>query len=148
MPVRSPYGAHRGYVARGMGRHQGPKSITYKEVDNVWVGWYKWTMARESPVPKGRDHTVVVVEDLVSALKASRYYNACAINGTHISDAILGELVSQSTDVVICFDKDATQKAYDYAERFQVYGNFRTVPLSKDVKNMNSDELKEWSERL
>lgn len=147
MPVFSPFGAHRGHVAKAYNPNDIPKDINYKEVDDTWMAWYiRDPMAL--PDEEGKLSTVVVVEDMVSALKASRFYPAVAILGSHINYDMLTEIVATSDNVVISLDRDATQKAYEYSRQFALFGNFRTVPLSKDVKNMNKEELEEWSERL
>lgn len=147
IPVLSPYGANRGFTCRALVNGTVPKTLTFREVDDVWLGWYN-RAHHNAADQKGPINTVVVVEDPISALKASRFYPSVALLGSYIDEKMVGEIISQGTNIVLCLDADATQKAYDYAEKFAVYGNFRTVPLSKDVKNMNDEELKEWSERL
>lgn len=147
MPVYSPLGVRRGVVTKALSAGQVPKNLTYKEVDEPWMGWYLRDLVA---IPNSQDKygTLVVVEDLISALKASRFYPTVALMGTHISHNMLMELVGLGDRIVLSLDSDATQKAYDYTERFAVYGNFRTVPLSKDVKDMTQEELGDWSERL
>lgn len=147
MPVLSPYRAHRGTVTKTFDSTIVPKNLTYKEVDDVWMGWY----IRHGNPPQdseGLYSKIVVVEDPISALKASRTCPAVSIFGTHINLGMVEEILTQSPNVIFCLDQDASSKAYRYAEQFAVYGNFRTVPLSKDIKNMNEVEFGEWSERL
>ncbi len=147
MPVLSPVGAHRGSIARVYDKSIVPKTLTYKEVDDVWMGWYLRPGIAFANA-EGKFGEVVVVEDCISALKASRLVPACAILGTHISHDMVRELTSTAKRVVLCLDQDATQKAYDYCKEFSAFGNFITVPLSKDIKDMNEEELEEWSDRL
>lgn len=147
MPVLSSVGSHRGVVTKAFDSGEVPKSLNYKEVDDNWMAWYlRPEVAIQNT--EGKCNTVVLVEDLVSALKASRFYPTAALLGTHINPSMLLEILSVSDNIVICLDKDATQKSYDYAQQFACYGNFLTVPLSNDLKNMNEEELGEWSERL
>lgn len=149
MPVLSAVGSHRGIVTKAFDSGEVPKSLNYKEVDDNWMAWYlRPEVAIQNT--EGKCNTVVLVEDMVSALKASRFYPTAALLGTFINPSMLLEILSVSDNIVICLDKDATQKAYEYSEQFAVYGNFRTVPLSKgiDIKDMNEEELGEWSERL
>ena len=147
MPVYSPLGVRRGIVAKGLSPNQVPKSLTFKEVDEPWMGWYLRDLV-SIPNSKDKFSTVVVVEDLISALKASRFYPTVALMGTHISHNILMELTALGERIVLSLDSDATQKAYDYTEQLACYGNFCAVPLSKDVKDMTQEELGDWSERL
>jgi len=147
MPVLSTVGSNRGIVTKAFDSGEVPKSLNYKEMDDNWMAWYlRPEVAIQNE--EGKYSTVILVEDMVSALKASRFYPTAALLGTFINPSMLLEILGQSDNVVICLDKDATQKAYDYAEQFACYGNFRTVPLSKDVKDMNKEELTEWSECL
>lgn len=148
MPVYSPHWARRGVVTKFFDPTTIPKTITYKEVDDVWMGWYIRDGVA-APDSKGKYSQVIVVEDAISCLKASRYAPAVALYGTHLNMEMLKEILSVAGDeIVLCLDKDATQKAYNYSRQFAVYGNFRTIPLSKDLKDMNTEELGAWSERL
>ncbi len=147
MPVYSAYGTRRGVLTKFFDKSVVPKTLTYKEVDDAWMGWY----IRSGASPQnqeGKYSTVVVVEDPISALKASRFYPAVSIYGTYLSPQMIEELTNLGDRIVLCFDRDATQKALDYAKNYAMMGNFRTVPLSKDVKDMTQQELQEWSELL
>ena len=147
MPVLSPTGQGRGFVARAFNPADTHKNITYKEVDDVWMAWYLRPQVA-IPNTQGFLNQVIIVEDMVSALKASRFYPTVALLGTHMNHSMLSEIVALTTNITICLDRDATEKAHKYTEQFAVYGNFRTVPLSKDVKDMTDEELVEWSELL
>lgn len=146
MPVLSPTASLRGWITKRLDGRK-PKSDTFREVDDVWMGWYRRPV-RYTTYTEDTYKTVVVVEDLISALVASRYYKACAILGTHLNLEMVAELVGNAEHVVLCFDRDATDKALGYAQRYQLYGNFKVVPLSKDIKNMNNSGLKEWNEQV
>lgn len=147
MPVFSPTGACRGIVTKAYKDGIIPKSISYKEVDDNWMGWYlRELVALEDS--ENKYSQVIVVEDLVSCLKASRYYPSVALLGTHLNHKMLEEILGRTSNVVLCLDRDATQKALDYCKEFAIFGNFRAIPLSKDIKDMNTEELADWSERL
>lgn len=137
IPVKSPVGETRGYIARAFDGRE-PKTIPYRGVDAPWIGW----------CGDSNGGPVVVVEDLVSALKASSYFRAVALLGINLNEEKVFEIVEQSRDVVICLDRDASAAAYKYAKRYALFGNFRVVPLSKDIKDMSTDELLEWKERV
>lgn len=148
MPVLSPHRTHRGIATKSLDPTVIPKNLTYKEMDDLWMGWYirsgNQTKDEEGPYSK-----VIVVEDPISALKASRIAPSVAIFGTHINHKMVEELTSVSKNVVLCLDPDATTKAYKYAEEFRIYGNFSVIPLSKcDIKNMNEADFGEWGDRL
>lgn len=146
-PVYSPYREVRGHVTKALDRTTVPKSLTYKEVDDVWLGWYirNGVKAQNS---KGVDSKVIIVEDHISALKASRIAPSVAIHGTYLNHDIIKEILEVSRNIVLCLDADATAKAYKYADEFALFGNFSALPLSKDLKDMNEKEFGEWSDRL
>ena len=143
MPVYSPHGARRGIVTKHFDPSVIPKSITYKEMDDNWMGWYI-RKDRHHKDSEGKYGSIVVVEDGISALKASRRYPTVAIYGTHINFDMLEELTDNGHRIVLCLDKDATQKSYDYVRYFAPYGNFCAIPLSKDIKDMTEEEFIEW----
>lgn len=147
IPVYSPYGQVRGCVAKHFDPATIPKSLTYKEVDDVWMGWYIRDLASPKD-DKGKFDQVIVVEDAISAVKASRIYPAVAIFGTHLNSKMMEEILSQSDNVILALDKDATLKAHDYAKQFAMYGNFRAIALSKDIKDMTKEELGVWNGRI
>lgn len=142
MPVLSVHGYPRGYVAKALDGST-PKSLSFREVDGPWLGW-----------SSSRVHGVhcnlptIIVEDDISSAKAARHFPAVALHGTHISEDAIFEIIGQSRNIVICLDRDATSKAYSYANKYSLYGNFRVVPLSKDISRMSPDEMEEWRKRV
>lgn len=147
MPVYCPYGTRRGTVTKAFDSTIIPKTINYKEVDENWLGWY----IREgvcSANKEGKFDIVVVVEDAISAVKASRYVPSVALYGTNLNPDAIDELRSNGHKTYLAFDKDATAKAYHYVKEYGLLGNFRLLPLSKDLKDMDDHELTVWSQRL
>jgi DNA primase len=95
-----------------------------------------WFRGEEKSIP------VWVVEDQLSAMRLWQYgLTAVALLGTHISHERAVEIKSVSDDVFLALDKDATAKSIGYASTFRYVLNTKVVALSKDVKDMDSNEL-------
>lgn len=94
----------------------------------------------------GTVSTVMLVEDVISAARASTFCTALALNGTRLSPAALKELEDfEPTRVLICLDRDAAAQAMrlqrELAGRLGSAGWF---PLAKDLKNQTRGELEEF----
>lgn len=142
MPVLSPVGTVRGYSARTFSPQVTPKTLTYQEVDDIFLGWN--LVQQKNPDVR---HTVVV-EDLISALRASKVANACCLLGTDLNGDEANEIARNSDIITLCLDRDATNKSFKYALRYQNVGNFSVLPLSKDIKDMLPKEYLEWSTEI
>jgi hypothetical protein len=139
MPVLSPLMGVRGYIAKSLDRYVQPKSLPYREVDGVFIGWYK------GQSEENEDYCVIV-EDCISAAKAAQCgHNSVALLGTNLNPEAVKEIFEHVSLGILCLDRDATKKAFDYRTRYSLQGNFLVVPLSKDIKDMSEQELKEWN---
>lgn len=87
--------------------------------------------------PKKSDF-VLIVEDAMSAAKASAVCRTYALHGTNFCQQHIEELSSEwgGSKFLLALDKDATMKAADYVKtyRFQLPG-LTLCPLSKDLKH-------------
>ena len=101
---------------------------------------------------KGRElrkktDTLIVVEDIVSALRVNPYYDSVALLGTVLSPAKQREIRMQRYDnVFICLDKDATRTAARYSKTAGVnIPGLKVKFLDKDIKNMTDTELQDFA---
>jgi len=135
--IRDVNGYTVGIVDRDFGRRV-PKAITY---------WF-------NDVPKlhFRGNTggpILIVEDIPSAIKGSRYIQTVALLSSHINLEQVKHLRTLTDTVYLALDDDATDKAVKLQKRWGFYFKvFTVLPLSKDIKDMDEQELKEFSERL
>lgn len=143
VPILSPLGKTRGYETRiapwarntrpNIGR---PKTSSYRELDEVWVGWFR----------RSRAGPVVLVEDTISALKVSRQYQTGCLLGTHLPVEKIREIKEvqgENGEIILALDKDATTKAHNYVKQWGlILGNFRAVELSKDLKYSTDEEIR------
>lgn len=100
---------------------------------------------------KGRElrkqtDTLIVVEDIVSALRVNPYYDSVALLGTVFNSAKQREIRMQGyKNVIICLDKDATRTAARYSKTAGVnVPGLKVKFLNKDIKNMDDNELQEF----
>lgn len=138
-PVRSPLGVGRGIEVRRskvqIPHVASPKTESYRVLDEPWMGWYRRT----------ETGPVILVEDAISALKISRHFQVACLHGSHLTLEMLLEILEitgVSQEIVIALDRDATSKAIKFAAEWRFLApNFRSVPLSKDLKYSTDKEI-------
>ena len=89
---------------------------------------------------------VVVVEDIISAVKVSELIDTVALLGTTFNNAKARAIREVSPNVVFALDPDTfvhnKSVAHDYKKRFgAMFDNFEVVKLSKDPKDCTWSEL-------
>ena len=85
--------------------------------------------------PLGR-HTVVLVEDYLSARKLSNILPTVALLGTHLSEEAALEIRKYYTRIVLALDLDAVEKATKLREQWKgLFEAIDIVILQKDVKD-------------
>jgi len=135
--VRDARGYGRGTLLRYYDGSK-PKTVAYPdEPERPWQAWY----VRREPL-KGR--RVIVVEDQVSAMKASSWVNAVALLGTTLSTAGALEIAeTQPSEVIIALDYDATDQAFKIASAFDLlFRSVRVLPLERDIKDTPHKRLR------
>lgn len=144
MPVFGYNGLLRGLMLRSL-TGEAPKVLAVKWEAGPFLSWYYANSAATRVL-----HRLLVVEDIPSAVKVSYIYTpfsrVCALNGTHISQEGLGELIGGgfSNNVVLALDEDASEKALVYSRELALHlGRVRVLLLHRDLKNMNEKEIRE-----
>lgn len=131
IPVFDVDGTISGSVLRAEDGRQ-PKALNYTEPGAVGV------------FQNIGSDSCIIVEDLYSALRASRYMNAVAILGTHLNEERI-EVISQlgCSKYILALDADAFNKTIKYVTQFRSQLPMRPLRIGKDLKNMTSSELEE-----
>jgi len=141
MPIYGPNLRERGASYRS---YEGgnPKSlIRFHDNDAIALAWY---------ISKRRSKAVVLVEDQISAIKLSPYYDSAALLSTNLSMAKVKEIRERKYEkVFLCLDNDATSVAVQLAVslKYKLPG-LRIIGLAKDVKDYNPEELTAFLEKL
>lgn len=119
------------------------KSITYPTKEGVNRLYYpKLSKEYIEERPSMIEDTVVVVEDVFSAMRVMRYRDSVALLGSSLNIAQVLELMEGYPNVILALDNDATDKAIKIAKEYSGYfKNFEVKQLEKDPKNMTEDEL-------
>ena len=135
-PIHNDLGQQVGYVDRDYWNNRSIKSLKY------------WTHPSEDRLYWATRlfhdrKTVLISEDAVSAIKASRYVNAVALLGTSLSDKQVLYLKKWFKRVVLSLDKDATVTAIELKIKYQaLFESWTTVILEKDIKDTDSEEFR------
>lgn len=141
-PVHSPNWERRGTSLRLFhNRASYPKWDHYPaRTDCPWIGWYI------RPSVSYRGGPIVLVEDPISALKVSRHFVCCYLNGTSLGLDALMEVIKYArfANAVLALDKDATAKAAEiiHKHRFFLGNKAFAVPVEKDPKYLDDEEIK------
>lgn len=94
-------------------------------------------------------HTVVLVEDILSAIAVSRVsgYRAVALLGCYLSDVMIARLQSEGKQVCVWLDLDKQSKSRRYSKRLQVFGlTARSVVTPKDPKEYTPEQIRGFLE--
>ena len=118
------------------------KALNYREdVDSPWLAWYPH---RNQGFLSSDSQDTIIVEDQLSALKASRVVTGVSLMGTLLGLEKLMEIVSNTNNnILLLLDADATAKAVKFLRRFSWLGNLTVKPLTKDLKYYTTEEIEE-----
>lgn len=132
-PIFSPTGRRRGWALRSYDENNEPKSLTRMDVPEPHMSWYR-TEA---------DHrTVVVVEDIPSAVRAAVYMRSVALLGTGCGPDYAQELSAHARHVVWALDADATTQAIKlHRQHGLLFESSTVLVLPVDLKDMEEDQL-------
>ena len=134
MSIRSPRDIHRGWILRSLSSHKGgTKALTYVDEGEEGLSWYK-------TVPGA---PTLVVEDIPSAIRASASVNAVALLGTGVGLTRAQEIAAYAPrPVIMALDQDATGLSFKWAKKYKIlWDDVRVFPLSKDIKDMDEEEI-------
>ena len=85
--------------------------------------------------------TVVVVEDYVSAIRVSRYFNCLPLFGSNLSTAILLRLKKQFDHVIVWLDPDKTREAIKQALRYSTVVQTSVIRSEADPKETADEQI-------
>jgi hypothetical protein len=120
-------------VLRALGTGARTKALTYINDDEEGLSWYKTSPSAPT----------VLVEDIPSSVRASKYMNAVALLGTGIGVARANEISNHAVrPICLALDQDATDLSFKWAKKYSLlWGDVRVLPLKKDLKDMDEEEL-------
>lgn len=76
--------------------------------------------------------------------RVGQVYPAACIMGSHLTFETLVDLMKVSEKIILCLDRDATEKAEKFAKRFSfLCPDFVHIPLTRDLKYESQASIKE-----
>lgn len=92
------------------------------------------------------DHTVVLVEDVVSALRVSEHMNCICLGGTNLTDFVKEFIIGSYENVIVFLDGDDAGRnaAEKIRKELKLYCNVRVIRAKRDPKEMSNLQLKRW----
>jgi len=137
MPIYNRNGFIIGAAAKTLSDHKQPKVIVYWFNDAPKLHYVQHSVHYT-------DGFIVLVEDILSAVKLSRYIPTVALLGTNLSYAMVEDLKQGINKIILALDPDAVDKALRYKEKYSLYfKEIVVVHLSKDPKDLSEEEIKE-----
>lgn len=136
MPVLSRTGDIIGAVLRRLQEGSGPKALTFSQDDAL--SWYV----------RGSDR-LLIVEDQLSAIRASEYLDTVALLGTNLNAERVNEILNAKySKVYLALDKDAFAKTIKLVIANRSRIKLIPIILNKDVKDMNEEEIDSFMQEL
>jgi hypothetical protein len=134
-----------GYQARYFGDDTSqPKYITrYKDSPDLWV-----------EIGAGGGPMVVVVEDMFSAIRVSKFCPALAMLGLHLSDSAALEVSNHYTTAIVWTDYDSPKvrkKGIEILNRLTMVGVDANLIVGEgvtDPKNLTDEQIEDRLSRL
>ena len=91
---------------------------------------------------KKNSSTLVVVEDVLSAVRLSDFTDSVALLGTYMLRGVIADIKRQGYEkVFIALDNDATKKAFNLVRRLSSELPVSVMYLERDIKGMKHAEL-------
>ena len=138
MSIRSPKYRHRGWVLRDISGNARTKALMYTEREGkVTQSWYKSVDRRV--------RGTILVEDIPSAVRASKYVDSVALLGTGVGmeKAVEIAMYKRAGKVLVALDQDATNQAFNIVHKWAgIWGDVSVLPLEQDIKDMDEASLR------
>lgn len=129
LPVQNIRSERLGVVLRALDGRK-PKTLNHTEKDAI-----SWYTNHSAP-------GVIIVEDQLSAIRASDYLTSVALLGTHLNDERVAEIrASGLRPVYLALDADAWGKAVQYAIKYRNELQPRLLRLERDLKDESNQGL-------
>lgn len=98
-------------------------------------------------IPEKHNSKVVVVEDIVSAIKVNRVFRALCLFGSNMPTEWMSKLARNPAigEVVYWLDSDKAKEAIQYANKTAILGvKSRVLTTTYDPKEYSTMEITEW----
>jgi len=141
MPIFTAEGYENGYCAKRLnGEHHGPKSIIYSN-DRYIVHYPYGTHSKNNLSP------MVVVEDILSSIRVSKFLPCISLLGCDISTNHIVELQKRTKHLILMLDADTWRmkgepKPIKYKRKYGLcFHKFDLIQVERDPKDSSETEL-------
>ena len=114
-----------------------------KSLPKALMYWHKDVPQIHFPFPDAKHGRLVLVEDIISAIKVSQIMPAAALLGTHITEAMALMIARNYKNVTLALDPDAFGKSVSMGKEWRSLFNSNIVRLDADPKDTPLDKLRE-----
>lgn len=121
-----------------------------RTLSGQWPKVLDYGGVNEHPFICGNNNKLIMVEDVFSAISATRMdgYSGLSLMGTSLKPAYIPELI-KFEQIIICLDADAKNLAIKLKNPLTYYHpNVIIRFIKKDIKNMSNEELIKFRESL
>ena len=133
-PILTYIGRRVGWVLRTWDGRT-PKSLTYMDTDDDSISFYP--NRDDSP-------TVIVVEDIPSAVRASKYMDSIALLGTSCTTDRALLIAAHYDHVIWALDLDAFRQALRLQSEHRIlFDRCDVMRIERDLKDMTDEQLRE-----
>mgnify|MGYP001594537898 CR=1 FL=1 len=136
LPVFNYLGYQIGETLKAVEADQQPKNLSYRWTDVPLIHF---------PIGQRTSRTLVLVEDILSAMKVAQTHTCAALMGTHLSAAGF-EMLKRNTieTIVMMLDGDALMASYKIANKYGSFAKFKIIntPEGKDPKDLSNEQIK------
>ena len=141
IPIFNLGGNIRGYELRifASGISEAPKTLHYKHLDEPWIGWFSANVPYNPKLP------VILVEDVISAMKVAHQFVAVSLMGSNVSMTDLFEVEKATDNIILALDRDASAKALAFKNKYRfIAPNLKVMLLDgPDLKELTDGRINE-----
>lgn len=136
-----PYFGQDNILEAWQGRYFGdnkehPKWITYGKIQDHLKIFFLTDAEKEG---------IILVEDIVSAIKISRQYPCSPLFGSNADWKTLARYYRYTKKLILWLDEDKYKSSHKFASRATLLGfDARVIYTSKDPKEYNNEEIKNY----
>ena len=125
-------------------------SATGRAYGHFQPKWFKYSKS-DVPFITGNNKDIgIIVEDCVSACAVETRcgFTGIALLGTSLQDSYIEYIVNSVKNVVVCLDRDATNKSIDIKNKLESKVNTYVWMLDLDLKYYEDVDMKKWSDKI
>ena len=125
-------------------------SATGRAYGHFQPKWFKYSKS-DVPFTTGNNREIAIItEDCVSAccVEVKCGFTGIALMGTSLQESFIEHVSNSASNVVICLDRDATDKCFNIKKKLESKVNCFIWMLDEDLKYFEDSKMKEWKGKI